>query len=246
MPFLVDLESYRALEKTDAFIVLARIHTKVRLAASSGSHTVNNRDDPLTIHPLEANMSFIQRINPPLVKTSLAIALVLGLFTAFGGTATAAQDKFTLKAPSGISFSEIRGYEDWSAVSITQTDEGNKLIVANPTMIEAFKAGTPGNGQRFPDGSKVVKVTWSMRKNPEAPFASLMPDKLLAVELIEKDSARFPNSDGWGYAQFNYDSTTDTFTEKGALPERAANGTCHACHTIAKATDFIFMPYSKR
>lgn len=191
-------------------------------------------------------MAFIPRITSPLSKPFLAIALVLGAFTAFGGTATTAQDKFTLTAPSGISFSEIRGYEDWPAVSITQVEEGNKLIVANPTMIEAFKTGTPGNGKQFPEGSKVVKITWSMKKNPEAPFASLMSDKLLAVELIEKDSARFPNSNGWGYAQFIYDSMTDTFTEKGALPERAANGTCHACHTIAKATDFIFMPYSKR
>jgi hypothetical protein len=191
-------------------------------------------------------MSFVPPVNPRLIKTYLALALVLGLFTALGGIATAAQDRFTLTAPSGISFSEIRGYEDWAAVSITQVEEGNKLIVANPTMIEAFKAGIPGNGKPFPEGSKVVKITWSMKKNPEAPFESLMPDTLKTVELIEKDSARFPKSDGWGYAQFLYDATTGTFTEKGELPERAVSGACHACHTIAKATDFIFMPYSKR
>jgi hypothetical protein len=191
-------------------------------------------------------MSFIPPIHPPLVKYVLAIGLVLGLFTALGDTATAAQDKYTLNALSGISFSEIRGYEDWPAVSITQVEEGNKLIVANPTMINAFKAGIPGNGKPFPEGSKVVKITWSMKKNPEAPFASVMPDKLVTVELIEKDSARFQKADGWGYAQFMYDPATDTFTEKGALPERAANGACHTCHTIAKATDFIFMPYAKR
>jgi hypothetical protein len=206
---------------------------------------VNNRVDALTIHPLEPIMSLIRPIKPPLIKTFLAMAL-LGLVTALGGIATAGQDRFTLEAPSGISFSEIRGYEDWSAVALTQTEEGNKLIVANPTMIEAYKAGTPSNGKPFPEGSKIVKMTWSMKMNPEAPFESLMPDTLKTVELIEKDSARFSKSNGWGYAQFIYDSTTDTFTEKGALPERAANGTCHACHTIAKATDFIFMPYSKR
>lgn len=190
-------------------------------------------------------MSFIP-LNNPLMKTRLSMALVLGLLTALGGTATAAQDKYSLKALSGISFSEIRGYENWAAVSITQVEEGNKLIVANPTMIEAFKAGTPGNGKPFPEGSKVVKITWSMKKNSEAPFASSMPDKLVTVEFIEKDSLRFPKADGWGYAQFMYDPTTDAFTEKGALPARAANGACHTCHTIAKATDFIFMPYAKR
>jgi hypothetical protein len=226
--------------------VLARIHTKVRLDASAGSHIVNSEDGALAMHPLEATMLFIPTIKPPLTKLFLAIALLLGLFAAFEGVATAAQDRFTLKALSGISFSEIRGYEDWPAVSITQTEEGNKLIVANPTMIEAFKSGTPGNGKSFPDGSKTVKMTWLMKSNAAAPFASLMPDTLLTVELAEKDSARFLESDGWGYAQFMYDPMTDTFTEKGALPARAVNGTCHACHTIAKARDFIFMPYSKR
>jgi hypothetical protein len=207
---------------------------------------VDGGDDSSTIHLREKIMSIIPRINPPLVKAFLAKAAVLGLFTVLGSIAAAGQDRFTLTALSGISFSDVRGYQDWSAVSITQTEEGDKLIVANPTMIEAFKAGIPGNGKPFPNGSKVVKITWKMKKNEEAPFSSLKPDDLETVEFIEKDSERFANANGWGYAQFLYDATTDTFTEKGALPERAANGTCHACHTIARATDFIFMAYAKR
>jgi hypothetical protein len=35
-----------------------------------------------------------------------------------------------------------------------------KVIVANPTMIEMYKAGAPGNGQPSPDGSKIMKLQW--------------------------------------------------------------------------------------
>jgi hypothetical protein len=39
-----------------------------------------------------------------------------------------------------------------------------KVIVANPTMINAYKAGVPGNGQPFPDGSKIAKLQWKPRR----------------------------------------------------------------------------------
>ena len=62
------------------------------------------------------------------------------------------KDKCLLKSPSGIAFSDFRGYEDWSVVSCARTDEVHKVIVANPKMITAYKAGVPGNGQPFPEG----------------------------------------------------------------------------------------------
>jgi hypothetical protein len=113
-------------------------------------------------------------------------------------------------------------------------------------MIEPYRAGIPGNGKPFPDGSKIVKIEWTKKSNPEAPFPVEAPDKLITVEFIEKDSRRFPDADGWGYAQFLYDPTSDTFTELGALPARALTGECHSCHTIVKAKDFIFTSYQKR
>jgi hypothetical protein len=69
-----------------------------------------------------------------------------------------AQDKYSLKSPSGIAFSDFRGYEDWVVVSSARTDEVLKVIVASPTMITAYKHGVPGNGQPFPEGSMIVKL----------------------------------------------------------------------------------------
>jgi hypothetical protein len=53
-------------------------------------------------------------------------------------------------------------------VSSARTDEVLKVIVANPTMINAYKAGIPGNGQPFPEGCKSVKLQWKPKKSTEA------------------------------------------------------------------------------
>ena len=166
------------------------------------------------------------------------IAVVLAVL---GGTAVSAQDKYALKSPGGIAFSDFRGYEDWSVVSSARTDEVLKVIVANPTMIDAYKAGVPGNGQPFPEGSKIVKLQWKPKKSTEAPFDVDVPDAFTQAFVIEKDSTRFPKTGGWGYALFNYDATSDTFTADAAPSDCG-----HACHVAVKGKDYIFHPYQKR
>src|ERR1700722_3581777 len=67
------------------------------------------------------------------------------------------QDKYALKIPNGLAFSEFRGYEDWQTVSISHNGNLMALILANPVMINAYRAGVPGNGKPFPDGSRMAK-----------------------------------------------------------------------------------------
>jgi len=151
-------------------------------------------------------------------------------------------DKYSLKSPSGIAFSDFRGYEDWADVSSAHTDEVLKVIVANPEMINAFKAGVPGNGQPFPDGSMIAKLQWKPKKSTEAPFVVDVPDVFEQAFVMEKDSKRFPKSGGWGYAVFNYDAATDKFT----ADPKSLSDCGYACHTPVKAKDYIFHPYQKR
>jgi Cytochrome P460 len=69
----------------------------------------------------------------------------------------------------------------------------------------------------------------------------LVPDTLHDIDFMVRDSKRFADSSNWGYAQFNYDAASDTFTPLGT----GANcGT--ACHTIVKAKDYVFTAYPKR
>jgi hypothetical protein len=36
-------------------------------------------------------------------------------------------------------------------------------------MIDAYKNGVPGNGQPFPDGSKMAKIHWNPKKQETYP-----------------------------------------------------------------------------
>ena len=174
-----------------------------------------------------------------------SVGLMIGAAAAlavFVVTVLYAQDKYSLKSPSGIAFSDFRGYEDWALVSSARTDGVLKVIVANPKMISAFKAGTPGNGKTFPDGSMIVKLQWKPKKSTEAQFPVDVPDVFTQAFVMEKDSRRFPKTGGWGYAVFNYDAASDKFT----ADPKSLSDCGNACHTVVKAKDYIFHPYEKR
>jgi hypothetical protein len=175
-------------------------------------------------------------------KSKLTMATFALALAVVGAVAWSAQDKYSLQLPKGLAFSEFRGYEDWQVVSVSQTAELLKVEVANPTMIEAYRAGIPGNGKPFPDGSKIAKIEWKPKKMVESPFAVNVPDTLQDVFLIEKDSKRFPDTKGWAYAVFDYQPASDTFT-----PDATGTVNCgFACHTIVKNKDYIFHSYQKR
>jgi Cytochrome P460 len=111
-------------------------------------------------------------------------------------------------------------------------------------MINAYKEGIPGKGKPFPEDSMVVKIEWSKKKNPVSPYFVEMPDTLKSVSFIEKDSKRFPDTSGWGYAQFLYDAVSDTFKPFGS-DSSFGKKICYQCHTLVTARDFIFTNYPR-
>ena len=172
----------------------------------------------------------------------VSVATFSLVLAALGSIALAAQDKYTVRVPNGLAFSDFRGYENWQVVSTSRTDDLLKVMVANPAMIDAYRAGIPGNGKPFPNGSKIAKIEWRPKKMAESPFAVNVPDTLQDVFLIEKDSKRFPDTKGWAYAVFDYQPAADTFT-----PNATGTVNCgFACHTIVKDRDYIFHSYQKR
>ncbi|MEO8005348.1 MAG: cytochrome P460 family protein [Betaproteobacteria bacterium] len=176
-------------------------------------------------------------------KSLLKGAIATALLTAIGA-AVYAQDKFdkyTLVSPSGIKFSAFRGYEDWAVISSARTDDVLKVIVGNPAMIKAYKAGVPGNGQLFPEGSKAAKLQWSVKKSTDAPFVVDVPDAPTQVFLMEKDSKRFPSTGGWGYAVFNHDVANHKM-----VADEAKADCGQSCHVAVKDKDYVFHPYQVR
>ncbi len=179
-----------------------------------------------------------------------AIVLIAAvLVAALGIRASPAQDKYSVIVPNGLAFSEFRGYEAWQLVSVSQDDNlGLAAIVANPVMINAYLAGVPGNGKPFPDGSKIVKIHWNTKKTEVFPSKTL-PSTQHDVDFMVKDSKRFADSGGWGWAVFFYDAASDRFTP-GTVADKPPQGhdaKCgFACHGMAKARDYVFTDYGHR
>jgi hypothetical protein len=152
------------------------------------------------------------------------------------------QDKYTLKVPGGLAFSDFGGYESWQVVAVSQTDNLLKAMVANPIMIDAYRSGVPGNGKPFPDGSKIAKIEWKPKKSTEAPFSVRIPESLQDIFFIEKDLKRFPDTKGWAYAVFDYNPASDEFK-----PDATGVVSCgFTCHTIVAKKDYIFTAYVNR
>ena len=172
-----------------------------------------------------------------------AVSLVVA-----GGIALAAQDKYTVKVPGGLAFSEFRGYEGWQVVATSQNDKLVAVILANPVMIKAFQAGIPGNGKAFPDGSKMAKIHWTPKKNQHFPDTTI-PGALHDVDFMVKNSKRFADSGGWGWAVFNHDAAAGTFSPGTTAdsPPQGNDAKCGvACHTLVKQRDYVFTEYAKR
>jgi hypothetical protein len=122
-------------------------------------------------------------------------------------------------------------------------------ILGNPTMISGFKAGSPGNGNPFPDGSKMAKIHWMPKKNEMEPGQPIQPGALLNIDFMVKDSTRFASTGGWGWAAFDYEPATDSFkpATQADKPPQGNDARCgFACHTAAKSHDYVFTAYPKR
>ena len=170
----------------------------------------------------------------------VVVSLAVSVLAVLGGGAISAQDtgqaKYTVRVPNGLAFSEFRGYEGWQTISISHNDKVMAVILGDPVIIKAYQSGIPGNGKPFPDGSKMAKIHWNPKKLETLPTATV-PASLHDVDFMVKDSKRFADSGGWGWAAFKYDAASDTFTPATTAdqPPQGNDAKCGlACHTIVK------------
>jgi len=186
------------------------------------------------------------------MTTGQLTLLGVGIAIALGALATEAttskQDRYSLKVPGGLAFSEFRGYETWQVIAVSN---GGKLavILGNPAMMDALRAGYPDNGKPVPDGAKMAKIHWIAEKSDSEPGQPLVPGALHDVDFMAKDSNKFSDSGGWGYAEFEYDPVSDTFRPGTTAdqPPQSNDAKCgFACHTVAAKRDYVFTRYPKR
>ncbi len=182
------------------------------------------------------------------ISVKAAVAMVV-LPSLLAGVAIAAQDRYSLQVPGGLAFSEFRGYEDWQTIAVSHNGDKLAIILGNPVMIEAYKAGIPGNGKPFPDGARMAKIHWTAKKAEDQPGEPNVPGALHDTDFMVKDSKRFADSGGWGWAAFEYDAASDAFRpgDTSDSPPQEHDAKCgFACHTIVADKDYVFTAYPKR
>ena len=53
-------------------------------------------------------------------STPIYVSVWVSIVVLATGVAISAQDKYTVKVPGGLAFSEFRGYEDWAVIAISE------------------------------------------------------------------------------------------------------------------------------
>ena len=181
-------------------------------------------------------------------KSMLGIAMITMVLACAKLAKSPETGKYALKVPNGLAFSEFRGYENWQLVSISQDGGLLAAILANPVLIDAYRAGVPANGKPFPDGSKFAKIHWNPKKLETFPAATV-PGTQHDVDFMVKDSKRFADSGGWGWGAFEYDAASGKFTPATTAdkPPQGNDAKCGlGCHTIVKTRDYVFTEYGQR
>jgi Cytochrome P460 len=189
-------------------------------------------------------------MKPPLI----ALLVVVAPMT-FVVSMTVIAQNGSPQSGNGIALSEFKGYEAWQVIATsvagndgcgTSTVGCMKAIVGNTAMIKAYRDGIPENGRPFPDGAAMAKIEWLKESNPSSPYEVTVPGVNTEVAFMLKDSKRFRDTDGWGYATFQPVGKSGAFKAKTTDPT-VAKTLCHTCHTNgANVRDFVYTDYAPR
>lgn len=129
-----------------------------------------------------------------------------------------------------LKFKEIEDYKNYRIVATHFRTDKNELryILANEKAFKAYNEKTP-----FPNGSKIVKIGWTVEKMPNFNPA-LETKQIQRIEYMIKDDKRFSKNPGnWGYARF-------VKAENNYKPWTKGTKGCISCHNSAKDNDYLF------
>ena len=169
------------------------------------------------------------------MKLFLACTAVASIAASVLVAGSSASDTAATGEPSPIFGVTIpAGYRQWELIAPAQEGEPlNELraVLGNATALRAYKDGR----LPFPDGSILVKLAWKHTQSPDFEPASV-PGPATTVQVMVKDSRKYPTTGGWGFGRFI----------DGKPADEAQHETCFVCHEArVKARDFVFTRYAR-
>jgi hypothetical protein len=164
-----------------------------------------------------------------MMKKQLGIVLVVCFSVLLFGIALAAE-----KAKPSVSYPD--GYRNWAHVKSMVIQPGNSAydlfggmhhVYANKKAFEALTKGQP-----YPNGAVFV---FDLLEAPGKDNAITEGTRKF-IGVIQKDSAKFAATGGWGFEGFKGDSKERMVTDAQ---------TCFKCHEPLKSTGYVFSKYRK-
>ena len=142
-------------------------------------------------------------------------------------TVSARADSQLPLASHGINYPE--GWQNWSTIAVSHRTDNNtvRTILGNEIAIKAARAGKTNP---WPDGSVIGKVVW---KDTELENwkAAIVPDQFVHAEFMFKDSKKYSQTYGWGWARW---------VGLEQVPFEKGPQACISCHTPVKNRDWVF------
>jgi hypothetical protein len=136
------------------------------------------------------------------------------------------------KPMNGIDLRSVdRFWETWKLVDVRyRSDNGEqRFVYANELAWKTMQE----HGARYPDGAMFGKMAFHASKDPAFP-ASLEPKQFTRLQIMKRDWAAYPTTDGWGYA-IVMGNGAGTSADDVQVAEA-----CHACHRLVPDRDFVF------
>jgi Cytochrome P460 len=175
------------------------------------------------------------------MKSLKSIALLVLTGTAMAGTiaSLALPSVIANETPSVPGIQLPPEYRDWRLISVAH-EEGSlndlRAILGNDPAISAYRAGT----LPFPDGTIIARLAWTHTPSEEnnkvfGREQSFVAGSATNIQLMVKDSKKYAETGGWGFAQFTNGKPAGEATIKA----------CFACHVPAKARDYVFTRYAQ-
>ena len=134
-------------------------------------------------------------------------------------------------APATYTVKPVFGeYQDWSLLAVSHRLDKKTLraMLGNATAITSARHS---HTKPWPDGTVLAKVVWKESIHPNWPQA-MVPGEFEKAEAMVKDSKKYPNTGGWGFAYWE--------GKKLVMHEEAKAKECFACHTAVKNNDYVF------
>ncbi len=124
------------------------------------------------------------------------------------------------------------GYKNWRVIGVAHRTDNNSLraIVGNSIAINAARAR---NTKPWPKGSILGKLVWHDSQHPHWDTATV-PGDLSHIEFMIKDSVKYKNTGGWGYARWKGMALTPHGEDASFANE------CFNCHKAVEHNDYVF------